>query len=448
MSKHRKKQNQKKAPPPLQGDAAQSDVRVMTATAATQNSPGATVISAAVQKSTKSSDQESNWFEHLKIALQFIGVVIAIVALVASSKSCSTARESLALSQQQAEENRRYHQEQVKPDVRVVVRHSSSPSQHDNAMAAEVVVWNNGPIKAVSLTGTYRVYVLDPTNYYVFASMGISEPLVDYSFSLSELKQPPDNYVKQILSAGSPALYVVNLTYYRETDMEQYSAEDYFLFDNGAYYDRESFKGRTNYHSIMDSLLLKMRCEAQVGNNKYRIVDPPPPGMVSFNMNVLNVPEKSSSEWGPVISNWTTKVAADAKNPELYVMRGMSFHLMHKPKQAISDYEQAIDLGSTNFMCYCNLAIIRSTSTNAVLRNGGEAVKLAKRACELTGWKEWASISSLAGAYAETGDFALAVKYQQQALSMPGMLPLERDEEGRALARMLNHLPLREDAVW
>jgi tetratricopeptide (TPR) repeat protein len=434
MSKPKKKHNQKKSPPALQGNAALSSVT-------------APVRSEAAHERVELPDQKSKRFESLKIVKEFIVAATAVVALVVSIQSCRTSRESLTLSQQQAEANRRYHQENVKPDVRAVIRHSSSPTQKDNAIAAELVVWNNGPIKAVSLSGSYRTYILNPTNYYVVASMGISEPLVDYSFSMPEFK-PIDNYVKQILSVSSPALYVANLTYYRETDMERYSTEDYFLFENGAYYDRESFKGRTNYNTLMDSLLLKMRFEAQVGNNKYRIVDPPPPGMVSFNMNVLNVPEASSPEWGSVISNWMTKVAADAKNPEVYVMRGMSFHMMHKSEQAASDYERAIELGSTNFMCYCNLAIIRSTSTNAVLRNGGQAVKLAKRACELTGWKEWECISSLAGAYAETGDFALAVRYQQQVLTMSGLLPLEREMEERALARMQNRLPLRENVGW
>jgi len=430
MSKPKKELNQKKAPPALQGDAALSGVT-------------APMKSAAALERVELPDQKSNWFEHLKIALQFIGVVIAIVALVVSAKSCSTARESLALSNQQAEENRRYHQEYVKPDVRAVIRHSSSPTQKDNAIAAELVVWNNGPIKAVSLSGAYRVYILNPTNFYVVASMGISEPLVDYSFSLPEFK-PTDQYVKQILSASSPALYVVNLTYYRETDMERYSTEDYFLFENGAFYDRESFKGRTNYNSLMDSLLLKMRCEEQGGSNRYRVIDPPLPGASHVNFNVLNVPEASSPEWGPIISNWMSKVAADTGNPEVYAGRGISFHLMHRLEEAASDYERAIELGSTNFYCYGNLAVIRSTSTNAVLRNGGQAVKLAKKACELTSWKDWGCISGLAAAYAETGDFALAVRYEQQALTMSGLLPLQREAEERALARMQNHLPIRE----
>jgi len=434
MSEPKKKQNRKKAPPALQGDATLSGV-----TAPTKN--------AATPERVELPDQKLKRFDFLKIARELIVATTAVVALVVSIKSCRTSTESLTLSQQQAEDNRRYHQEYVNPDVRVFVRHASSPAYKDQAMAAELVVWNNGPIKAVSLSGAYRVYVLNPTNYYVYASMGISEPLVDYSFSLPEFK-PNDNYVKQILSLGPTALYVVNLTYYRETDMERYSTEDYFLFENGAFYDRNSFKGRTNYNSLMNSLMWKMRCEAQDGSNKFRIIDLPPPGTSSVNGNVLNVPEENSSEWGPTISNWTAKVAADTGNPEVYVGRGISFHLMHKFEQAASDYERAIELGSTNFMCYCNLSVIRSTSTNAVLRNGGKAVKLATKACDLTGWKDWECISGLASAYAETGDFALAVRYEQEALTMPGMLPLEREVEERALARMQNHFPLREDSGW
>jgi hypothetical protein len=90
------------------------------------------------------------------------------------------------------------------------------------------------------------------------------------------------------------------------------------------------------------------------------------------------------------------------------------------------------------------LAVIHSTSTNAVLRNGEKAVKLAKRACELTGWKDWGCIASLAAALAETGDFTSAVTYERQTMTMPGLLPLEYEREERALARMLEHLPVRE----
>jgi len=390
---------------------------------------------------TGSASPLRDLFERVKIGREFITAFAALAALFISAKSCSTAKDALTVSKQQADANRRYHQEHVKPDVHTIIRHSSSPANRDVDFSAELVVWNNGPIKAVSLTGAYRVYMVDRTNSHVFASMGVSEPLVDYSFSLPECK-PPDQFVKQIASAGSSSLYVVNLTYYRETDMERYSTEDYFLFENGAFYDRDSLKRRTNYNTLMDSLMWKMKCEAQGGS--HRVADPPLPGTVHVNFNVAEIPIANSPDWGPIISSKTAEVDADPQNPAVYVRRGTSYLLMHKLEESASDYERAIKLGSTDFGCYQNLAVIRATSTNAVLRDGTQAVNLAKKACELNGWKHWGCISVLAASFSEAGDFTSAVKYERQALAMPELLPLEREAEERALARMLGHQPVRE----
>jgi hypothetical protein len=223
MSKRKKKRKGKPAPPTLKGDAtlpspdrAPSDVAASPSAAA----PHSGIESQAPHARFPGlAGLASKWLPSIKTAREFLVAATAIAALMISIRSCGTAKESLTLSRDQAEANRRYHQEHVKADVRAVVRHSSLPQNTDNAMAAELVVWNNGPIKAVSLTAAYRVYIVDPANSHVYASMGISEPLVDYSFSIPELKTT-DKYVKQLLSAGSAALYVVNLSYYRETDME------------------------------------------------------------------------------------------------------------------------------------------------------------------------------------------------------------------------------------
>ena len=64
------------------------------------------------------------------------------------------------------------------------------------------------------------------------------------------------------------------------------------------------------------------------------------------------------------------------------------------------------------------LAWIRATSAEARWRDGGEAVRLAERACALTenGDGDANALDTLAAAYAEAGRFADAVRAGRQAL--------------------------------
>lgn len=65
-----------------------------------------------------------------------------------------------------------------------------------------------------------------------------------------------------------------------------------------------------------------------------------------------------------------------------------------------------------------NLAWTLATSSEASLRDGPHAVELAKRACELTGYRETIMVGTLGAAYAETGQFEQAIATAQHACAL------------------------------
>ncbi len=62
-----------------------------------------------------------------------------------------------------------------------------------------------------------------------------------------------------------------------------------------------------------------------------------------------------------------------------------------------------------------NLAWILSTSPDPACRDGTEAVRLAQKACDLTGHKRAEMLGTLAAAYAEAGRFPEAIAAGEKA---------------------------------
>ena len=84
-------------------------------------------------------------------------------------------------------------------------------------------------------------------------------------------------------------------------------------------------------------------------------------------------------------------------------------------------------------------AWLMATSSDASLRNGADAVELARRAVQLVGEREPTTLDTLAAAYAEAGRFPDAVQTARRALT------LARQQGNRALAKSIEEkLPLYE----
>ena len=86
--------------------------------------------------------------------------------------------------------------------------------------------------------------------------------------------------------------------------------------------------------------------------------------------------------------------------------------------EAIAYFEKAIKIEPKDDGILNNLAWVLATSPDAKLRNGRRAIQLATDACKLTEYKLPHILSTLAAAYAETGDFANAVKWSTKAIEL------------------------------
>jgi tetratricopeptide (TPR) repeat protein len=81
-----------------------------------------------------------------------------------------------------------------------------------------------------------------------------------------------------------------------------------------------------------------------------------------------------------------------------------------EPPRAVLEYAAAVELRPDWLAPLTELAWLYATHPRVDLRNGGEALRLATRACKLTNYEDFKTLGVLDAAYAEIGDFRAAVE--------------------------------------
>lgn len=170
--------------------------------------------------------------------------------------------------------------------------------------------------------------------------------------------------------------------------------------------------------------------------------------MVDYNSALRLKPDSTSiwlsrgNEWrrelklDEAITDYSRAIQLNPRYAPAYVARGNVWKQREVFDKAIEEFSYLIRLEPENALGHQALARILATCYDAHYRNGQWAVNEAKRACELTHWRDPDCLDTFAAACAEVGDFESAVKWQSEAIrrladNAPSLLQKSMDFNGR-----------------
>ena len=159
----------------------------------------------------------------------------------------------------------------------------------------------------------------------------------------------------------------------------------------------------------------------------------------------LGLLRANQGKWDEAVSHLKDALRL-APRPEAHYNLALALGMQGNLSQAIAQYELVLKAKPDSAPALNDLAWIRATAPAAELRNGPEGVRLAERACELTGSRNPRFLGTLAAAYAEAGRFAEAVATAEKARDLAraaGDISLAEGSQAR-LSLYQNHQPYRQ----
>jgi tetratricopeptide (TPR) repeat protein len=115
-----------------------------------------------------------------------------------------------------------------------------------------------------------------------------------------------------------------------------------------------------------------------------------------------------------------------------------------KHAEAVADYEAATKIKPDDQEMLNNFAWVLATSPKDDVRNGKRSIELATQAAELSKFKAAHILSTLAAAYAESGDFGRAKEWSQKAVDVGKAEGRLEDQLSKELASYNENKPWRE----
>jgi tetratricopeptide (TPR) repeat protein len=135
----------------------------------------------------------------------------------------------------------------------------------------------------------------------------------------------------------------------------------------------------------------------------------------NYNLGLLLATHGEFDEAAPFLNK---AVEFNPSSADVYGKLGFAVAAKGRRDVAIAYYKEWVKHQPDEPMALNNLAWTLATASEASLRDGNEAVRLAQKACELTQNQQPPILGTLAAAYAEAGRFSDAVNTAERAIAL------------------------------
>jgi tetratricopeptide (TPR) repeat protein len=135
-------------------------------------------------------------------------------------------------------------------------------------------------------------------------------------------------------------------------------------------------------------------------------------------LNVLGIALGKQDKFDDAIKCFTEALRLVPNSAQAHYYLGQILVQKGSINEAITHFEEAMRLKPDWVEPMNNLAWLLAASKETTIHNPGKAIRLARRACELTNYKKPDLLDTLAVAYAAAGDFNKAIETAAKALEL------------------------------